>query len=254
MIIQKYLTQNDCYKQGRVMKIRGIMLHSVGCSVEEPMRFIKSWDKSGIEKCVHAFIGRSDVYETLPHNYRGWHCGRGKNGSYNDGYIGIEMCEPRTIRYTNGSNYVDINRSYTRDFVSATYDQAVSYFAYLCKKYALNPLGDRVIVSHSEANRLGYASNHGDVEHIWNYVGISMDRFRHDVYDATIEDKDNKQKEKIKSVKNDIIIEKMRVNGKYESIHTIKDDNYNYVRLDDLKKLGLDVNYDKNTKMISINL
>ena len=40
---------------------------------------------------------------------------------------------------------------------------------------------DGVIISHSEGCKRGIASNHGDVEHIWNKYGLSMNRFRSDV-------------------------------------------------------------------------
>lgn len=250
MIKKHYLTQNDCYKQGRKMNIVGLMLHSVGCNVEDPMRFISSWNAPNIEKCVHTFIGRNDIYETLPHNYRGWHCGVGVNGSYNNGYIGVELCEPRTIHYTSGSSYVDTDSKYTKDFVLATYMQAVMYFSHLCKLYNLNPLGKNVIVSHSEAHTLGYASDHGDVEHIWRYVGLSMDTFRLDVKNAKSK-VEYKSKQKAENT-NAIITEKMLVNEKLVDIHTVKKDNYNYVRLDDLKKQGLCVSYDKTNKQVNI--
>ena len=54
-------------------------------------------------------------------------------------------------------------------------------FAYLCKTYNLNPLGDGVIISHSEGYRRGIASGHADVEHIWNKYGLTMNQFRKDV-------------------------------------------------------------------------
>ena len=46
------------------------------------------------EVCVHAFIGKlADgtvaTYQTLPWDYRGWHCA----GSGNDTHISFEICE-----------------------------------------------------------------------------------------------------------------------------------------------------------------
>lgn len=35
---------------------------------------------------------------------RGWHCGGGGNGTH----IGVEMTEPATIRYTGGSDWVEV--------------------------------------------------------------------------------------------------------------------------------------------------
>ena len=71
-IIKQHLTKNDCYKSATKMNIKGLMIHSVGCNVENPMNFIKSWNKAGIYKCVHAFVSTYAIYETLPYNYRGW--------------------------------------------------------------------------------------------------------------------------------------------------------------------------------------
>ena len=30
-IIQQFVTKNDCYKSGRKIAVKGLMLHSVGC-------------------------------------------------------------------------------------------------------------------------------------------------------------------------------------------------------------------------------
>ena len=45
-------------------------------------------------------------------------------------------------------------------------------------------MDDGVIISHHEGNQRGIASNHGDVEHIWNKFGLTMDQFREDVKKA----------------------------------------------------------------------
>lgn len=31
-LVQSILTKNDCYKSGRKITVKGLMLHSVGCS------------------------------------------------------------------------------------------------------------------------------------------------------------------------------------------------------------------------------
>ncbi|EHL10048.1 hypothetical protein HMPREF9629_01040 [Peptoanaerobacter stomatis] len=180
-IIKQHLTKNDCYKSATKMNIKGLMIHSVGCNVENPMNFIKSWNKAGVYKCVHAFVSTYAIYETLPYSFRGWHCGKGQKGSYNSGYIGIELTEPKSIRYTKGGLFEDTDPIYTKRYVKQTYCLAVEYFAYLCKLFSLNPLKAYTILSHSEAHKLGYASDHSDVEHLWNYVGLTMNNFRKDV-------------------------------------------------------------------------
>ena len=62
----------------------------------------------------------------------------------------------------------------------ATYKNAVDIFAQLCKFHGLDPLADGVILSHKECHARGIGTNHGDVEHIWNKFGLSMDQFRKD--------------------------------------------------------------------------
>ncbi len=177
-LINSILTKNDCYKTNRKITVKGLMIHSVGCSQPSAMAFIKQWDKPKVEKCVHAFVEpNGDVYQTLPWNHRGWHGG----GSSNNTHIGVEMTEPSTIKYTGGSSWTDLNPAKTKEHVMATYKASVELFAFLCKEFRLNPLESGVIISHSEGCKLGIASNHGDVEHIWRKFGLTMDQFRKDV-------------------------------------------------------------------------
>ena len=173
-MITNFLTQNDCYKTNRNIKVKGLMIHSVGCPQPSAQVFVKSWNRSGLKTCVHAFIDGNTgvVYQTLPWNHRGWHGG----GSCNDTHIGVELCEPSTIRYTGGSSFKDLDPASTKKVVLRTYSAAVKLFAHLCKEYNLNPLTD--IVSHKEGHALGIASNHGDPEHLWKSFGLYMNGFR----------------------------------------------------------------------------
>lgn len=161
-IVQSILTKNPCYKAGKKITVKGLMLHSVGCSQPSASVFIKQWNNANYNRaCVHAFIDGNNgkVYQTLPWNHRGWHCG----GSANNTHIGVEMCEP------SGADKAVVQR---------TYDTAVALFAHLCIKYKLNPLTD--IISHKEGASKGVASNHSDPEHLWKQFGMgySMNTFR----------------------------------------------------------------------------
>ncbi len=120
------------------------------------------------------------MYQTLPWNHRGWHCGSGNKGSGNNTHIGVEMCEPACIKYTSGSNFTCSDKAAARAVVKRTYEAAVELFAMLCTKYGLDPLAGGVIVSHREGHSRGIASNHGDPEHLWNGLGMgyTMDGFR----------------------------------------------------------------------------
>ena len=146
-LVQSFLTRNPCYTAGRKITVKGLMLHSVGCPQPRASVFISSWNRADFTSaCVHGFIDGNDgtVYQTLPWDHRGWHCGSGSKGSGNDSMIGVEM------------------------------------FAMLCKIFHLDPLADGVIISHREGHSRGVASNHGDPEHLWNqlHMGYTMDGFR----------------------------------------------------------------------------
>lgn len=185
-LVQSIMTKNPCYTAGRKITVKGLMLHSVGCPQPNASVFIKNWNTSSYgTACVHGFIDGNDgtVYQTLPWNHRGWHCASGPKGSGNNTHIGVEMCEPASIRYTGGSSFTCSNLSAARTSVKKTYEAAVELFAYLCKLYGLNPTADGVIISHREGHSRGIASNHGDPEHLWNGLGMgyTMNTFRKDV-------------------------------------------------------------------------
>lgn len=201
-IIEHILTKNPCYKAGRKIKVKGIMLHSIGCPQPDAGVFLKNWnDPSHDNSCVHGFIdgNNGSIYKTLPWDHRGWHCGKSGNGTH----IGIEMCEPGNIRYTKGSSFTCSDKETAVEVVKRTYASAVWLFAYLCKKYGLDPMADGVILSHREGYRRGIASNHGDPEHLWEGLGTgyTMDGFRRDVREAMeidTEESDTEEKEEIR--------------------------------------------------------
>ena len=178
-LVESIMTQNPCYKAGRKITVKGLMLHSVGCPQPSASVFIKNWNKSTYNNaCVHGFIDANDgtVYQTLPWNHRGWHGG----GSSNNTHIGVEMCEPACIKYVSGATFTCSDKPKAIAAVERTYKAAVELFAMLCEKYGLDPLADGVIVSHKEGHARGIATNHGDPEHLWTQLGTSytMDTFR----------------------------------------------------------------------------
>ena len=174
------LTNNACYKAGRTIVPKGIMVHSTGANNPWLRRYVgpddgllgknpynNHWNQDkpdGRQVCVHAFIGKlADgtiaIYQTLPWNMRGWHCG----GSGNDTYIGFEICE-------DGLD--------DASYFAAVYREAAELCAYLCKEYGLT---ERDVICHSEGYKLGIASNHSDVMHWFPKHGKSMDTFRAEV-------------------------------------------------------------------------
>jgi len=167
-IIQSFLTNNDCYKSGKSLAVKGLMLHSVGCAQPSAEVFVKSWNvpqPQGRQVCVHAFVEPGKVYQTLPWNMRGWHGG----GDANNTHIGVEMTEPVKT---------------DKEHIKATYETTVELFAFLCKQFNLDPLADGVIISHYEGWKRRIASNSGDPEHTWKDYELTMDMFRNGVQQA----------------------------------------------------------------------
>lgn len=177
------LTHNDCYKAGRTITPRGVMVHSTGANNPHLSRYVPGdevigqntagnhWDMSGTGACVHAFIGKLadgsvGVVQTLPWNRRGWHCGKGSRGSANDTHISFEICE---------------DGLQDASYFGAVYQAAVELTADLCKQYGLDPQEDGIVICHSEGHDRGIASNHADVMHWFPIHGKSMDTFRADV-------------------------------------------------------------------------
>ncbi len=178
-LVESLLTNNPCYKQGRKITVKGLMLHSVGCAQPSAAVFIKNWNKASFDRaCVHGFIDGNDgtVYQTLPWDHRGWHAG----GAANNTHIGVEMCEPACIKYTGGATFTCSDIPTAEAVAVRTYNAAVELFAMLCEKFNLDPLADGVIVSHNEGHKRGIASGHADPEHLWKQLGLSftMDTFR----------------------------------------------------------------------------
>lgn len=183
-IVESMLTNNSCYKIGRPITVKGLMLHSIGCPQPNASVFACRWNDPNKEVAVHGMIdgNTGDVWQFLPWDIWGWHAG----GSANLTHIGVEMCEPDCIKYKPSSSYFtykpeDRDRAIT--CVETTYNAAVELFAWLCQKFDLNPLGDGVIIGHAEGHARGVASNHGDPEHLWRQLGMhkTMNGFRCDV-------------------------------------------------------------------------
>jgi len=177
---QCYLTKNDCFKE-RTIVPKGIVVHSTGANNPALRRYVQPddgilgtnkynnhWNKSGVNKCVNAFIGKAldnqvMVYQTLPWDKRPWGVGSGSKGSYNNSHIQFEICEDALTDAT-----------YFNDAFTA----AIELCAYLAKEYNI-PVAN--IVSHHEAYLAGYGSGHKDCDHWLKKFGKDMDWFRQQV-------------------------------------------------------------------------
>lgn len=205
-LLKCILTANDCYKTKQTITPKGVMVHSTGANNPMLRRYVQplagdadydelmallgknpngnSWNRSGTNSCVHAFVGKlADgsvaAVQTLPWNHRGWHAGTGTSGrSANNTHISFEICEDglTDARYFN-----------------AVYQEAVELTAYLCKECGLDPLADGVVICHSEGYKRGVASGHADVEHWFPKHGKTMYDFRADVAAAMTDGGDDEE-------------------------------------------------------------
>lgn len=205
-ITEFYLTNNECYRVGKTMIPKGIIMHSTGANNPYLKRYVgpddgrlgknqynNHWNirfPDGRSICPHGFIGKLNngsvaTYQTLPWNMVGWHSGEGKNGNANYmGYIGIEICEDSL----NDPAYAE-----------HAFAEFIEVAAFLCNEYHI-PVG--CIVSHKEAHAMGIASNHGDPENWFNALAkvtgkrITMNDIRAAVKLKMTEMSGNKPKEK----------------------------------------------------------
>ena len=158
---QTYITKNDCYKAGRTITPKGIMVHSTATPGVMAEDWYGRWNKPNHSVAVHAFLDDKVVCQHLPWNHRAWHCGAAGNNTH----ISFEMCEPK-------------NWKTDKEYFVACYKNAVELTAYLCKRYGLS---EKNVVSHKEGHKKGIASNHGDPEHWFGIFGYDMNTFRADV-------------------------------------------------------------------------
>lgn len=189
-IIEAFAEKNRCYQIGAPLYPQGVMLHSVGCAQPSAAVFARSFNQyqpGGASVCVHAFVqADGTVYQLLPWDMRGWHCG----GSANSTHIGVEMTEPSA----------GMTRDEAAEQITGTYRTAVALFAQLCEVYGLDPLADGVLIGHAEGHRRGVASNHADPELLWRTydMGYTMDGFRRDVAEAMNENDDKEDDDMIR--------------------------------------------------------
>lgn len=177
-IAEHILANSDCYRAGRTIVPRGIMVHSLGVAQPDARVIMAQWDRPGARACVHALVDADGVYQTLPWTHRGWHAGVGTTGqSANNTHISLECCEPAGHTYQGGT-MVGYDPARHQAFFEAVYENAAQLCAWLCLRYGLDPLEDGVLLCHSEGYARGIASNHADVMHWWPRHGRSMDTFR----------------------------------------------------------------------------
>lgn len=162
---------STCYCSSHSMKVKGIIVHSV--KGKKLKRYVQPSKRNSLQGDlirllgmnadytdlnhtpsnfgVHAWIGETadgtiTSVQTLPWDYRAWGCGEGVNGSCNDGWIQIAICE-------NDQKKVQI------------IEELKHLVKYLCQAFDLNPNNYIIInnkkfipvfLTHQEAYELGY--------------------------------------------------------------------------------------------------
>lgn len=185
-------TESKCYKAAEYCSPVGIVVHSTGANNPNMKRYVQPsksdpnytklikkigknnngnhWNRS-VNKAVHYFIGKLadgsvGTAHVLPEDRCAWGVGKGKKGSYNYNpfaHIQFEVCEDGLTNAT---------------YFNAVYNEAVALCADICKRWGWK---SSVIVSHNEAYKKGYASNHADIDHWLKKHKKTMNDFRRDV-------------------------------------------------------------------------
>ena len=199
-------TQSTCYKETNKMVIKGVLWHSTGANSPNIKRYVQpseirpkedsysrdkwlqvlgknqyknDWNHIVHKAGVNAWIGKlaNDsvaTVQTMPWDFRPWGCGGGHNGSCNDGWIQLEICESKLS---------------DKNYFNQIYKEACELTAYLCKLYDIDPNGSVLhngikvptILCHQDSYQLGLGSNHKDIYHWFNLHNKSMIDVRNDV-------------------------------------------------------------------------
>jgi hypothetical protein len=217
------------------MTVKGVLWHSTGANNPTLKRYVQpsdskpaedtydkakwlqilgtnnnrnDWNHIDRQAGLNCWIGKLadgtvTTVQTMPWDYRPWGCGSGPKGSCNSGWIQFEICEDGL---TN------------KDYFDKIYQEACEITAYLCQLYDIDPQGTvRVngvdiptILCHADSNKLGFGSNHGDVNHWFPKHGKSMATARADVAklmnaESTIKNdsSDDKEEKEIYRVRKD---------------------------------------------------
>ena len=204
-------TNSKCYKNTVKFKPVGVLWHTTGANNPNIKRYVQptdgsvnyakdiskfgkntnrnDWNHLQVSAGVNAFIGKYadgsiGTVQCLPWDYAPWGCGSGSRGSCNKekmadnsyiGWIQFEICED------NLSN---------ADYANKVFNEAVQLTAYLCKKYGIDPDGYvtikgvkiPTITCHNDASKLGFATNHADINHWFpKLIGKNMNNARQEV-------------------------------------------------------------------------
>lgn len=172
-----FLTKSRCFKRGRKITPKGILLHSPAVSNPDWKWLYRRWNRQEANACTHGLVHTGGCVQLLPWNFRCWGAGRGSKGSANSTHIQFDIMEPAGHFYS-GSTMKNYDAAKNKKYFETVWARAVHFCAYLCVKFNINPEN---IIDHSEAGRMGMASKHADISHWLSQHKKTMDDFRGDV-------------------------------------------------------------------------
>lgn len=199
-------TQSTCYKGTSNMTVKGVLWHSTGANNPNLKRYVQpsdtkpaadtyskdewlkllgtntynnDWNHMTRQAGLNCWIGKLadgtvTTVQTMPWSYKPWGCGSGSKGSCNNGWIQFEICEDGLT---------------DKAYFDKVYEEACEITAYLCDMYDIDPHGTvtvngvkvPTILCHADSHKLGFGSNHGDINHWFPKYGKSMATVRDDV-------------------------------------------------------------------------
>ncbi len=177
-ITESFCKNNSRYKANQKFKPVGVILHSIGCPQPDAAVLQRSWANNASPYVTHYVLDDKKILHCMPNDRRCWHVGSPGNAKW----LGIEMCEPKQIKYTSGASFTVSDKAAARKYAAACYENAVWLLAKLCKEYGWNPSTD--ILTHREVTMRKLSNtDHVDPEHLWNGLGLgySLAKLRKDV-------------------------------------------------------------------------
>lgn len=177
-IKEAFAVNNKRYLANNPLQPVGVVLHSVGTPQPSAEVFVKMWQEDRSQYLTHYVLDGVDIYHTMPDDRKCYHVGSPGNGKW----LGIEMCEPKQIKYTSGATFSVTDADAAKTYTKKCYDNAVLLLAMLCKQYGWNP--HTAILTHNEVTRQKMSNtNHVDPEHLWKglAMGYTLDTLRRDV-------------------------------------------------------------------------
>lgn len=198
---QCIMTNSTCYLETTSIIPKGIMVHSTGINNPYLKRYVQpsksdenyntlitdigintvgndfnhSFQKEGYNAWIGKLAdGTVTSLQTMPWNFRSYGAGFGINGTCDDNWIQIIICEDEL---NDGTYFTQV------------YNELCQLIAYLCIKYKINPL-DYVtinnqtiptILSHQECGDLGMGTKYIDVKHWFDIYHKTMGNVKFDV-------------------------------------------------------------------------